>query len=310
LKDFDFLPKFKNVKIKFIILLCILPYLIWANQFDGSIKEIQNIPEIQDLKNDPNLNLLREEVKYHLRQSQKNIDLKIYQYRLKKNEDFYYLMAKTYMDHSSLLSLNQIKIEDFKPNTVIYLPNCRGYFTEKALNQPTNYRIVIASLKKSFYFYPHQKDLMVFQKQFSEPNHTTKKYLFPLPTKNNIITSPYGWRIDPFTNKKAFHPGIDIQAEYKTPVYAPFDGKVIFSGFKKGYGKTIIIENQNEQFLLAHLAVLHVKVNDSVKAGDLIGLTGKTGRTTGPHLHLEYLFDSKWKNPMLIFRDYFSSRNE
>jgi hypothetical protein len=69
LKDFDFLPKFKNVKIKFIILLCILPYLIWANQFDGSIKEIQNIPEIQDLKNDPNLNLLREEVKYHLRQS-------------------------------------------------------------------------------------------------------------------------------------------------------------------------------------------------------------------------------------------------
>jgi murein DD-endopeptidase MepM/ murein hydrolase activator NlpD len=214
------------------------------------------------------------------------------------------------MDHSSLLSLNQIKIEDFKPNTVIYIPNCRGYFTEKALNQPTNYRIVIASLKKSFYFYPHQKDLMVYQKQFSEPNHTTKKYLFPLPTKNNIITSPYGWRIDPFTNKKAFHPGIDIQAEYKTPVYAPFDGKVIFSGFKKGYGKTIIIENQNEQFLLAHLAVLHVKVNDSVKAGDLIGLTGKTGRTTGPHLHLEYLLDSKWKNPMLIFRDYFSSRNE
>jgi hypothetical protein len=87
-------------------------------------------------------------------------------------------MAKTYMDHSSLLSLNQIKIEDFKPNTVIYIPNCRGYFTEKALNQPTNYRIVIASLKKSFYFYPHQKDLMVYQKQFSEPNHTTKKYFF------------------------------------------------------------------------------------------------------------------------------------
>jgi hypothetical protein len=88
LKDFDFLPKFKNVKIKFTVLLGIFPYLIWANQFDGSIKEIQNIPEIQDLKNDPNLNLLREEVKYHLRQSQKNIDLKIYQYRLKKTKIF------------------------------------------------------------------------------------------------------------------------------------------------------------------------------------------------------------------------------
>jgi len=299
------------VKIILTVLLWIFAYSIWANQFDGSIKEIQNLTEIQDLKNDPSLNLLREEIKYHLRQSQKNIQLKIYQYQLKKNEDFYYLMAKTYMDHSSLLSLNQIKIEDFKANTVIYIPNCRGYFTEKPLNQSTNYHIVnITFLKKTFYFYPHQKDLMVFQKQFSEPNHTTKKYFFPLPTKNNIITSYFGWRIDPFTNKKAFHPGIDIKAEYKTPVYAPIDGKVIFSGFKKGYGKTIIIENQNEQFLLAHLAVLHVKINDNVKAGDLIGLTGKTGRATGPHLHLEYLLDSKWKNPMLIFRDYFSSRNE
>jgi hypothetical protein len=171
------------VKIKFTVLLCILPYLIWANQFDGSIKEIQNIPEIQDLKNDPNLNLLREEVKYHLRQSQKNIDLKIYQYRLKKNEDFYYLMAKTYMDHSSLLSLNQIKIEDFKPNTVIYLPNCRGYFTEKALNQPTNYRIVIASLKKSFYFYPHQKDLMVFRNSLVNQIIQPKNIFFPYQQK-------------------------------------------------------------------------------------------------------------------------------
>jgi murein DD-endopeptidase MepM/ murein hydrolase activator NlpD len=306
-----FLNKLKISLVLFLINLQFI-FSVYSHQLELTKKEIEinSYYKINSLNDDPQLKQLREEIKSHLRQ-ELPIDFKIYEYNIQNKEDFYYIMAKTYQDHSTLLSLNrilnQLTIEDFKFNTTIFIPNSRGLFSEKPIeNHPKFIKIRLKYSNKTIYFYPHLKEFSLYHNDYQKQSN---KFLFPISfyskINKNIVTSHYGWRIDPITGKKEFHKGVDIKAEYNTPIYAPIDGIIIFSGEKKGYGNTIILRNKNEKFLFAHLSRLNVKVKDRVKQGDLLGYTGSSGKSTGPHLHLEYIKNSKYENPLTLFEEIF-----
>ena len=112
------------------------------------------------------------------------------------------------------------------------------------------------------------------------------------------ITSGFGFRIDPFTGKRAFHPGIDIIAPKGTPVRVTADGIVSFSGYRPDYGKFVLVLHKNGfSTLYAHLSKIFVRSGQKLRKGDIIGLVGSTGRSTGPHLHYEVRLRGRYLNP-------------
>jgi murein DD-endopeptidase MepM/ murein hydrolase activator NlpD len=117
------------------------------------------------------------------------------------------------------------------------------------------------------------------------------------PTKG-YMSSPYGWRDDPFTNKRTFHHGIDIATSHGNPIYATADGTVIQVRTDKIGGKTIKIKHKfGYVTIYCHMSKFLVKVGQHVKRGETIGLVGSTGKARGPHVHYEVQLNSKEKNP-------------
>ncbi len=133
------------------------------------------------------------------------------------------------------------------------------------------------------------------QKIFINVKNLPTKYFYPV---NGIISSKYGIRFDPFTKKIKFHKGIDIAAPIGSPVKSVVDGKVIFSGWIKGYGKVVIIKHNNIITKYAHNSELLVKKGDIVKKGQIIAKVGSSGRSTGPHLHFEVVIDNRHIDPL------------
>lgn len=112
------------------------------------------------------------------------------------------------------------------------------------------------------------------------------------------ITSEFGTRRDPITGRHRHHSGVDLAVPMRTPLYAPEEGKVIFSGVKGGYGKAVILEHASGlTTLYAHNDQNTVQLGQSVKAGELIGFSGSSGRSTGPHLHVEVRKEGVALNP-------------
>ena len=111
------------------------------------------------------------------------------------------------------------------------------------------------------------------------------------------IRSRYG------TRGSRSHNGVDITLKTGDPVYAAFDGKVRYSRYNYGgFGNLVIIRHENGlETWYAHLSKRNVNVNDYVKAGDLIGLGGSTGRSTGPHLHFEVRYCDQTFDPERLF---------
>jgi murein DD-endopeptidase MepM/ murein hydrolase activator NlpD len=108
------------------------------------------------------------------------------------------------------------------------------------------------------------------------------------PTSTNFNSSSYGWRVDPFTGKMAFHEGLDFMATAGSPIYAAASGIVRTAEQTPDYGKLIKIDHGSGlETRYAHASMLKVKVGERVRKGQLIGLVGSTGRSTGPHLHFE-----------------------
>ena len=108
-----------------------------------------------------------------------------------------------------------------------------------------------------------------------------------LPT-NGWITSYFGHRISPYSGGLKMHEGLDVGAPFGTPIVAPADGIVTFSGIKPGFGKFVQIDHgYGIETIYAHSQKRLVETGESVKRGDLIAKVGSTGYSTGPHLHYE-----------------------
>lgn len=118
------------------------------------------------------------------------------------------------------------------------------------------------------------------------------------------ITSSFGLRIDPIDGKVKHHNGVDIAVPTKTKIKPVSSGKVIYSGYSKGYGNCIIIEHDDGlQTVYAHNSKNLVKTGDTVSPDKTIALSGSTGRTTGPHLHFEVRKNGKPINPMAMINN-------
>ena len=124
------------------------------------------------------------------------------------------------------------------------------------------------------------------------------------PVNGGYINSGFGYRNDPFTSKPRFHYGQDITVSSGTNIYAPSDGVVKYAARQGGFGKVIKLDHgYGYRTIFAHLSKFYVKWGQKVKRGDLIGKTGNTGRSAGPHLHYEVHRNGVPQNPL----DYFFS---
>ncbi|MEA1917318.1 MAG: M23 family metallopeptidase [Campylobacterota bacterium] len=133
------------------------------------------------------------------------------------------------------------------------------------------------------------------------------------PVEYKGVTSKYGYRIHPKLKKRIFHTGIDLRATMKTPVYATADGVVEFAGYNKGsgYGNLVIIDhNYGFKTLYGHLKKTAVKSATFIKKGTLIGYSGNSGLSSGPHLHYEIRFIQQSKNPFWFIKWSATNYNE
>ena len=133
------------------------------------------------------------------------------------------------------------------------------------------------------------------------------KALASLPSRWPVrgpVNSEFGSRVSPGTNRSEFHSGMDIRAERGTPVRAPAAGVVAYAGTQPEYGTTIIIDHgQDIRSLYGHLAQISVSAGHRVERGALVGYTGNTGRSSGPHLHYEILVRNQPVNPRAYLWD-------
>lgn len=119
------------------------------------------------------------------------------------------------------------------------------------------------------------------------------------PVENVSLSSNFGSRSDPFNGQRRMHQGIDIPGPIGTPVYATADGVVRRAEWANGYGNLVEISHGNGlETRYGHLSKLIAQPNERVRRGQLIGLMGSTGRSTGSHLHYEVRIAGNAVNPI------------
>jgi murein DD-endopeptidase MepM/ murein hydrolase activator NlpD len=121
---------------------------------------------------------------------------------------------------------------------------------------------------------------------------------------HGAVNSEFGDRASPWTRGSEFHSGIDIGAERGTPVRAPSPGTVAFAGSHAAYGRAVMLDHGYDlKTLYGHLSKISVAPGQRVERGGEIGLTGNTGRSSGPHLHYEVLVRGQPVNPRSFLWD-------
>ena len=143
---------------------------------------------------------------------------------------------------------------------------------------------------------PQQKKDSVDNKQKQWiSNYTSITY----PLKSIKVTSPYGYRRDPFTGKRSWHNGLDLRAKNE-PAYAMMDGIVEKVGYDNRSGNYIILRHADFTISYCHLSKVHIAPGTLVFAGTIIGRSGSTGRATGEHLHLTVKYKKAYLNPKIL----------
>jgi len=121
---------------------------------------------------------------------------------------------------------------------------------------------------------------------------------FAIPVRAPRFTSGFGVRTDPINRRGAMHTGLDMAGARGTPIYAPADGVVVFSGVQHGYGRMIKIRHDfGFETVYAHLSRARVEVGQRVSKGARIADMGNSGRSTGTHLHYEIRINGNPVNP-------------
>jgi murein DD-endopeptidase MepM/ murein hydrolase activator NlpD len=135
--------------------------------------------------------------------------------------------------------------------------------------------------------------------QINRYNLTLATVPMRMPVTGSVdMSSPFGVRTDPFNGHAAMHTGIDLRGDKGEPVHATARGKVTHAGWEGGYGKMVEIDHGNGiSTRYGHLSEIDVKVGQTVRIGQTVGLIGSTGRSTGPHLHYETRLNNEAVNP-------------
>ncbi len=200
------------------------------------------------------------------------------EYNIKKGDTVYGIASRFNIEQEKLLSHNNIKNGNIYYGNELFIPDAK-----KPVGKPEN-------------------DSPDVKKNQNKETVNNGIMAFAWPVKGRI-TSSFGKRTDPFTKQKKFHCGIDISCNEGTPVKASYDGKVIYSDWKDGYGKVVIIKHDKGYITVyAHNSENIVNVGDKVKKGTVIAYSGMTGAVTGAHLHYEIRKYLAPLNPMKLLK--------
>ncbi|MFV0471314.1 MAG: M23 family metallopeptidase [Paludibacteraceae bacterium] len=175
----------------------------------------------------------------------------------------------------------------------------------KQLAKMTNSEIVASTtkkldeLKKQLYIQSKSYDDLVVMVQNREKMLECLPAIQPVANKDlTRVASGYGYRIDPIYHTRRFHEGMDFTAPVGTDIYATANGRITGAGWRQGYGNCVEINHgYGYETLYAHMSVVKVRIGQNVKRGEIIGLVGNTGKSTGPHLHYEVHYNGQIMNP-------------
>ena len=141
----------------------------------------------------------------------------------------------------------------------------------------------------------YREQVAAIQSQYTQNVSGSGTMIWPV---GGEITSPFGWRTHPIFGSQIFHSGIDIGAEYGTPIAAAQSGVVIEAGWIGGYGNTIMIDHGGGVVsLYGHNQSLAVDVGQTVSQGQVVAYCGSTGNSTGPHCHFEVRLNGEPVSP-------------
>ena len=129
-----------------------------------------------------------------------------------------------------------------------------------------------------------------------------------LPLTRLFVTSSFGYRKHPVTGCYAFHNGVDFRARSDT-VYVMADGTISSVAYDERSGIHIRIDHAGFSSLYGHLSQVFVSVADSINAGQAVGITGKTGRVTGEHLHFSIVQNGRWVDPLEFIYHFINNKN-
>jgi murein DD-endopeptidase MepM/ murein hydrolase activator NlpD len=296
----------------------ILFFLLIASSLHANTTGLE--PVIDSLTiDDPQYVILRQEISLNLRSIARNktieSPIRFFRYIVKENDNFFTIVARTMQNPETIATGNDISDpSQLKPGKVLLIPNARGVFVsgkrEEVIEKYGMEHPLLMSTstdkKKEMWFLPGVK--VAFSFKHNEPHKEISGLIYPVPVVH--ITSGYGtrWVGGKRRRRPVFHGAIDFAAPAGTEVFAAKSGRVFRAERSKGYGNLVIIEHEDGySTYYAHLSKINVKKGDLIEAGDVLGLVGRTGHATGPHLHFELR-----KNKVAI-RPVFSeaiSRNE
>ncbi|WP_298882895.1 peptidoglycan DD-metalloendopeptidase family protein [uncultured Bradyrhizobium sp.] len=154
---------------------------------------------------------------------------------------------------------------------------------------------------------PFEKQLYrinVTRAEMDRLNRTLAQVPYRKPVVGEVeFTSGFGVRSDPFLGRPAMHTGLDFRAATGDPARVTANGRVVSAGWSGGYGRMVEVDHGNGlSTRYGHLSEINVKVGEIVKIGQVIGLVGSTGRSTGPHLHYETRIDGEAVDPQKFLR--------
>lgn len=143
------------------------------------------------------------------------------------------------------------------------------------------------------------KDTIVLPQTIQERHLWT---LSQLPLDHIVLTSRFGYRVNPVLGGIKFHNGIDLSA-HNMNVYSVLHGIVVTSSYDDEIGNYIVINHGLYETTYGHLSVRYVQVGDLVKAGFIVGISGRTGRVTGEHLHFIVKYRGQSINPLPFLKE-------
>ena len=158
----------------------------------------------------------------------------------------------------------------------------------------------VAFLPSSFSSLQTKLDTNLLEIEIIDPEITKTKQSIRLPLESFILSQGYSF----------FHPGIDLASIKGAPVYPIMNGSVVLVSYGRvGYGNHVLVDHGNgRQSLYAHLAKIEVEEGEKVTLDSILGLIGSTGRSTGPHLHLQIFDNNNWINPRVFLESYFGQK--
>jgi murein DD-endopeptidase MepM/ murein hydrolase activator NlpD len=238
-------------------------------------------------------------------------ELRFYRYRVRRGENFWIVLTRTSLDMDTLMTVNSLSSPgEVEPGRILFIPNMRGVIhrsgnDETAGTIAAKYQVgrsYISALNAN----ADPPGEYLFIPCGAVSNLERSLFLgtgFSNPLRMGRLTSGFGMRKDPFSERFKFHRGIDIACRPGSRVHAARDGKVVFTGYKGGYGLLMVVRHAHMYFsYYGHLSKILRKEGESINTGDLIALSGNTGLTTGQHLHFEVHRGSAAVNPGILLR--------